>query len=367
MLAARLHGRGDLRVEDLPELPGPPPGWVRLRVDACGVCGTDVEEYTAGPVLVPTEPHVLSQRSAPLTLGHEAVGEVIEVGAGVDLPLGTRVAVDGNMFCGECFWCARREFQLCAKLASLGLMADGGLAEQMLAPAFMCIPYADHVSPEHAALAEPLSVAVRAIRRARVTTGTTVGIIGAGAVGLLALQVARAAGAETIVCVERHPQRRELALRLGADIAVAPHEASIGAEELTGGVGLEVTIEAAGNAEAAAGAVRLARRGGRAVLLGVFDDVVPIDMIDFLFGEKEIIASLSHVYDVDFVQAVRLIDSNRIDVAPLISDRIALADVVTAGFDPLVVDGDRHLKVMVFPQGNPDLTTAGLAAEQLAM
>jgi (R,R)-butanediol dehydrogenase/meso-butanediol dehydrogenase/diacetyl reductase len=366
MLAARLHGRGDLRVDHLPDPAAPPAGWVRLRIDACGICGTDVEEFTAGPVLVPTEPHVLSHRSAPLTLGHEAVGEVIEVGAGVTLAVGTRVAVDGNMFCGECFWCSRREFQLCAKLASLGLMADGGLAEQMLAPAFMCIPYGDHVAPEHAALAEPLSVAVRAIRRARVTTGTTVGIVGAGAVGLLALQVARAAGAETIVCVERHPHRRELALRLGADIAVAPHEAALGADELTGGIGLDVTIEAAGNAEAAASTVRLARRGGRAVLLGVFDDVVPIDMIDFLFGEKEIIASLSHVYDVDFVEAVKLIDSGRIDVAPLISDRISLPDVVTAGFEPLVANSDRHLKVMVFPQASLDLTTAALATEEFA-
>lgn len=365
MLAAQLHGRGDLRVEHLPDPPAPPPGWVLLQIDACGICGTDVEEFTVGPTVVPTQPHVLSGRSAPLTLGHEAVGEVIEVGRGVALPLGTRVAVEGNIFCGDCFWCGRREFQLCAKLASLGLMADGGLAEQMLAPAFMCIPYGDHVPPEQAALAEPLSVAVRAIRRARVSRGTSVGIVGAGAVGLLAVQVARAAGAETIMCVERHPYRRELALRLGADLAVAPDEAALGAADLTGGTGLEVTIESAGNAEAAASTVRLARRGGRAVLLGVFDDVVPIDMMDFLFGEKEIIASLSHVYDVDFVQAVRLIDDGRIDVAPLISDRIALADVVTAGFGPLAANSEPHLKVMVFPQGAPELAAAAVDAVSL--
>src|SRR3954452_9177682 len=122
MLAARLHGRGDVRVENVAELPAPPPGWVRIRVHACGICGTDVEEYTAGPVLVPTVPHVLSHRAAPLTLGHEVVGEVVEVGPDVLLPVGARVAVETNMFCGECFWCQRREFQLCAKLASLGLM-----------------------------------------------------------------------------------------------------------------------------------------------------------------------------------------------------------------------------------------------------
>jgi (R,R)-butanediol dehydrogenase/meso-butanediol dehydrogenase/diacetyl reductase len=367
MLAARLHGRGDVRVENMPNLPTPPPGWVRIRVHACGICGTDVEEYTSGPVLVPTEPHVLSRCAAPLTLGHEAVGEVIEVGPDVVLPIGARVAVETNMFCGDCFWCRRREFQLCAKLASLGLMADGGLAEEMLAPAFMCIPYGAHIPAEHAALAEPLSVAVRAVRRARIGTGTTVGIVGTGTVGLLALQVARHAGAATIICVERHPHRRALALQLGADAAVAPDDAVLAAESVTDGAGLDVTIEAAGNAEAAASTIRLARRGGRSVLLGVFDDIVPVDMIDFLFGEKEIIASLSHVYDVDFVEAVRLIENGRVDVGSLISDRIGLVDLVTAGFDPLVNAGDDHLKVMVFPDPELVRRPAAHATAELAV
>jgi (R,R)-butanediol dehydrogenase/meso-butanediol dehydrogenase/diacetyl reductase len=353
MLAVRFHGRGDIRVEDIPEPSSPPPGWVRVRVDACGICGTDVEEYTQGPLVVPTTPHELSGRCAPLTLGHEVVGEVVEVGRDVALPVGVRVAVETNMFCGQCRWCSRREFQLCDKLATLGLMADGGLAEQLLAPAYMCIPYDDGVPAEQAALAEPLSVAVRALRRARFSPGMTVGIVGAGAVGLLAMQVARAAGAEAVIVVEPHQSRRDLAMQLGADAAVSPQESEEAAQAATRGAGLDVTVEAGGSPAAAGSAIRLARRGGRCVLLGVFDDTVPVDMTDLLFGEKEVIASLSHVYDVDFVEAVRLIESGRIDVAPLITDRIALSDVVTAGFQPLLQASDEHLKVVVFP--NADL------------
>ncbi len=351
MLAVRWHGRGDVRVDDVPEPGSPKAGWVRLGIEACGICGTDVEEYTAGPVIIPTTPNALSGQCAPLTLGHEAVGVVLEAASDVDLAVGTRVAVESNMFCGSCFWCLRHEYQLCVSLSSLGLMADGGLAEQLLAPAFMCIPYGDHVVPEHAALAEPLSVAVRAVRRGGITLGSSVGIVGAGTVGLLCMQVARMAGARTIIAVEQHEQRRKLALKLGADYAVTAEEATELALDLTGGVGLDVTIEAAGNPAAGAFTVGLARKGGLAVLLGVFPGPVPIDMMDFLLGEKSVIASLSHVYDVDFTTAVNLIDRGVVDMEPLITDRIGLSEVVTGGFEELIADPAGHLKIMVTTSG----------------
>lgn len=352
MRAARLWGRGDLRVEEVADPGSPPGGWVSVRIEACGICGTDVEEFTAGPNIVPTEPHPLTGRHVPLILGHEAVGVIEEVGAGVSLAPGTRVAVEANLFCGQCWWCRRHEYQLCPQLASLGLMADGGLAERMLAPSYMCIPFADHVPAEAAALAEPLSVVVRAVRRADLCLGSTVGIVGAGTIGLLAVQTARIVGARRVLVVERLEQRRRLALELGADAAVTPEEAAEAGLELTDGVGLDVTLEAAGNPAAAVSAVRLARRGGRAVLLGVFDAPVPVDMMDLLMGEKEIMASLSHVYDTDFATAVSLIERGQIRTAPLVSDRIPLEDVVEKGFKALVTEPDEHLKVIVTPNGH---------------
>jgi (R,R)-butanediol dehydrogenase/meso-butanediol dehydrogenase/diacetyl reductase len=351
MLAVRWWGRDDVRVEDIDDPGDPPAGWLRLRVEACGICGTDLEEYTSGPVIIPTQPHPLTHRCAPLTLGHEAVGVVESGGEGTTLQPGTRVAVESNLFCGTCWSCRRGDYQLCKKLASLGLMGDGGLAEHMLAPEYMCIPFSAHVSADHASLAEPLSVAVRAVRRAGISLGSTVAVLGAGTVGLLTLQAARLAGARTIVSVERLPERRALALQLGADIAVPPEDAAEAVLDATGGIGPDVAIEVAGNAAAAAFAVRLVRPGGRAVLLGVFDDIVPIDMVDFLMHEKTVLASLSHVYDQDFTNAVALIDRGAVQLEPLITDRIALVDVVEKGFKALVSEPGEHLKIVVRPNG----------------
>jgi (R,R)-butanediol dehydrogenase/meso-butanediol dehydrogenase/diacetyl reductase len=351
VLAARWWGRGDVRVEHIDDPGDPRPGWVRLRIDACGICGTDLEEYTAGPNVVPVQPHALSGASAPLILGHEAVGVVEAVGDGVGLAPGIRVAVEGDLSCGTCWWCRRGDVQLCPDLAQLGLMADGGLAEVMLAPASMCAAFSDAIEPAHAAMAEPLSVAVRAVERAGVSLGSTVGVFGAGAVGLLVIQAARLAGAQTVVAVERLAGRRALALALGADAAVTPDDALAASLEHTEGTGLDITIEAAGNPSASAAAVRLVRRGGRSVLLGVYDETLPIDMMDMLLGEKTVSTSLSHVYHTDFRVAVSLIERGKVLLEPIITDRIPLADVVERGFKTLLAEPDEHLKVIVFPNG----------------
>jgi (R,R)-butanediol dehydrogenase/meso-butanediol dehydrogenase/diacetyl reductase len=349
MLAARWFGRRDVRVEQVPELGAPPQGWARLRVESCGICGTDLEEYESGPVLIPVQPHPLTGQAAPLIIGHEVAGVVEEAGPHVTLEPGTRVAVDGNRYCGHCRWCRRAEYQLCVVSGQLGLHADGGLAEHMLAPAFMCIPYGAHTAADHAALAEPLAVAVRAVRRAELELNATVAVLGAGSIGLLVVQVARAAGAGTVLAVERHPHRRALALKLGADAAVAPEQAAEAAMDLTSGVGADAVIEAAGTPAAAAAAVQLARRGGTTVLLGVADGTAPLDILDFLIGEKRIVASLSHVYNTDFTTAVSLIDRNALQLEPLITDRIGLTEVVMAGFEALIDAPSAHLKVMVNP------------------
>lgn len=354
MLAARWWGRKDVRVEQIPD-PGPlDDGWVRVRVEACGICGTDMEEYELGPVLVPVRSHPLTHRCAPLTLGHEGVGVIEEVGPGVtSLTVGTRVAIETNLSCGTCWWCVRGQTQLCPMLASLGLMGDGALAEVMIAPASMCAPFSTDVPIDHAALAEPLSVAVRAVRKAGVQLGSIVGVVGAGTVGLLTVQVARLSGASTILVVDRLKQRRDLAIKLGADAAVSPEDAAEAALAMSDGRGLDICVEAAGNAAAAEAAIRLTRKGGRSMLLGVFDAPVQVPMIDILMGEKEVHASLSHNFNTDFLPAVDLIDRGVVELAPLITDRIALADVVDQGFLALAGAPEDHLKIIVYPNGTP--------------
>ncbi|WP_020578172.1 alcohol dehydrogenase catalytic domain-containing protein [Actinopolymorpha alba] len=356
MRAARMYGRRDLRVVDLPELGTPPPGWVRLRVDACGICGTDLEVYLNAPESA--EPPLAGDRG-PLTMGHEAVGVVVEAGDGVDLAVGQRVAVEGHLFCGECFWCRRGDYALCVSLRSTGQGADGGLAEEMLAPARICLPYADSLAADVAALAEPTSVAVRAVRRARLDgaggkeRGATVAVVGGGTIGLLVAQVARLAGAARIAVVEPVPARRALAERLGADLAVAPDQAREALADFSGGVGADVVFEAGGKPAAVRGAVEWTRKGGRTVLLGVTGGVLELELLSFLLSEKELVASLSHTYDVDFPRALRLLETGQVDGRALITDRIELDQVVTHGFDALLAEPAAHLKVLVLPNGTP--------------
>jgi (R,R)-butanediol dehydrogenase/meso-butanediol dehydrogenase/diacetyl reductase len=186
-------------------------------------------------------------------------------------------------------------------------------------------------------------VAVRAVRRGGIGLGTTVGVVGGGTIGLLTAQVARLAGADTVVLVEPHPGRRALAGSFGATIAISPEEAE-------SANGLDVVLDCAGARPATPLAIRLTRRGGRTVLVAIYPGELSFDPLDFLGSEKELVASMSHLYTSDYPAAVRLLETGRVDVRPLITDLIALPDVVTAGFEALVEDPQSHLKVIVQPQ-----------------
>lgn len=347
MLALRWHGRGDVRLDDIPPPPPPGRGEVQVRVAWCGICGTDVEEYRNGPVFVPVEtPNPLTGRTAPVTLGHEFAGEVVAVGAGVAAPQpGDRVAADTLIFCGECYWCRRHQVTLCERLAALGLMADGGLAELCNAPAHTLLPLPDSVSDEAGALAETLAVAVRALRRGRLRVGERVAVVGAGAIGLMAVQAALTAGATTVGVLEPSPTRRRLAVDLGAAAAYPPD----GAPEL----GADLVIECSGSAAAVTTAIRAARKGGRVVMVGIYGEPSTIRFLDVVAAEKELIGSLSHVYDEDFAAALALLGRGAVRADPLISDRVPLARALDDGLLALVHEPAAHLKILIRPSAPP--------------
>jgi hypothetical protein len=154
MRAAVWHARNDIRVEDVPAPSAPGPGEVIIRVGACGICGTDLEEYRAGPLFIPTDaPNPLTGRMAPLILGHEFAGEVVEVGRGVtEFRVGDRLAPDVLITCGSCFWCQRHQLSLCDSMAALGLMGDGGLAEYCRLPVNMAVKLPHGLSDDHAGI-----------------------------------------------------------------------------------------------------------------------------------------------------------------------------------------------------------------------
>src|SRR3954469_15570693 len=161
MRALRWHGRRDVRFEEVPEAPPPGPGEVRLNVEWCGICGTDLEEYVDGPVVIATEPHPLTGDCAPMIIGHEISGRVADVGAGVTgLRGGDLVAIDGMLFCGQCRACHDHRYMLCERWASIGMMCPGGLAERVTVPAYMAIAASGDIATDELALAEPFAVGV---------------------------------------------------------------------------------------------------------------------------------------------------------------------------------------------------------------
>jgi threonine dehydrogenase-like Zn-dependent dehydrogenase len=268
---------------------------------------------------------------------------VTAAGEGVTEPVpGQRAAVDTIVYCGTCHWCRRGEVVRCPSLGALGLHADGGLAEVCNAPARMCLPVPDSVADDEAALAEPLAVAVRALRRGGLRPGERVAVVGLGAVGLMALQAAIAFGAESVAVIEPLPQRRALAMRLGADRHVPAGDAAA--------LQADVAIECAGTPASIETAIRALRAGGRAVVLGIGTRPATVPPLDLVVGEKSIIGSLSHVWDEDFRIALGLLGRGAVRAAPLVSDRIPLSAAVRGGLALLRDEPGEHVKILVQPE-----------------
>lgn len=274
MLAARLHGPRDLRVDRIPH-PGPPgPDQVLLRITAVGICGSDLHTYQDARIGDTT-------LDAPLTLGHEFAGIVEEIGPGEaldgefnPLTIGTRVAVDPAQPCGRCEMCEQGHPNLCHRLHFCGLYPDAGsLSHWMHMPARTCFPLPDTIDNAGGALLEPLGVAIHATDLAKIKVANSVAILGAGSIGLFTLQTVRASGADPIFVIDQFPWRLAVAEELGAipiNFRVQdPIEAVL---EATGGKGVDVGIEAAWADRSIHECAAMARLGGRLVLVGIPGD-----------------------------------------------------------------------------------------------
>lgn len=342
MKAVRWHGRGDVRVEEIASPPTPAANEVQIAVLACGICGTDVEEYRAGPLFVSAEPHPLTGSQAPLVLGHEFAGRVVAVGPGVEeVRLGDLVAIAPDLSCGSCRWCRAGRPNLCPLLASIGLAGDGGLAELCNVPARQAVPLPAHVAAEAAAIIETAAVAMAAIRRGRGHSSDRVVVVGGGTVGLMTVQAARAMGVAEVVLIEPIDARRRLGRSFGAT-AIAPGD--------TDGVRGDLVIECSGAPAGIAGALAAADRGARVVIVGVHERPAVLDALAVVTRELELLGSLSYCFDDDYLPACRLVSSGDIDVLPLISARVGLDDAVEKGLLELAHRPEAHVKIVVMPQ-----------------
>ena len=352
MKAAVWYGKKDVRVEDVPEPPAPGPEEVKIKVHWCGICGSDLHEYLAGPIFIPVEsPHPLTGKTAPLILGHEFSGEVVEAGESVtNVKVGDRVTADACQYCGTCFMCKQNRYSLCEKLAFTGLMADGAFAKYVNVPAYTLYKLLPEISYEAGALVEPIAVGVHAIRRGHVLVGDTVAIVGAGTIGLVTLQAARAAGASKVFSLEMARARKEFATKLGATAVVDPSKTDAVEEvrRLTGGLGVDVAIECVGGEKTAPLAIQLTRRGGKTVIVGIFEKPSELHFNELVFNEKEVIGSLA--YYGEFATTIALLADGRLVAEPLITGKIKLDDIVEKGFEELVAHKESNIKILVSPE-----------------
>lgn len=349
MRALLWHGPKDLRFGEVPDEGPPGPGQALLEVAYCGVCGTDLHEYSDGPHMIRPGRHPLTGCAPPFALGHEISGIVVALGSPVPgIAVGDRVAADPCWRCGTCRWCQRGEYHICATGGSVGLASPGGFAERVVVPAEGLARLPDSVSDEHAALAEPLAVGMHAVRRGRVSAGDNVLVLGAGPIGLAAILAARLAGAAGIYLSEPQAARREHVTGLVTE-AFDPGTADVRREVFlrTGRVGPDVAIEATGLPGPAAQAVDAVRRGGRVVLAGVATQPAPLDLAKLTFYERTLTGSLG--YNFDIPRVIALMAAGRLDPSPMLTSVVPLSGGADA-FARLAADRSSQLKVLLTPK-----------------
>ncbi|MHB1936664.1 MAG: 2,3-butanediol dehydrogenase [Acidobacteriaceae bacterium] len=353
MKAAVWHARQDVRIEDVPYPPDPQPTHVQVEVAWCGICGTDLHEYLAGPVYIPVDtPHPLTAVQAPVIVGHEMSGQVAAVGKEVDnFAVGDRVAVCPIIGCQHCRWCKSGLMAQCEMVAFLGSSWRGGaLSERLNVYAYQCFHLPDTISDEVGALVEPFSATVRAVKQGNIGPGDNVAIVGAGPMGLMAVLAARLRGAKRTVAVEVAKRRKETAIHLGATAVIDPtaEDAETRALEITEGEGFDVVMECAGQPMTAQLAGRLTRTRGRLVVMGVFEKPAPLDFTDLVFREKTVTGSMSGygMYD----ETIRMMTDPLFKGDELITGRIQLEDLIEKGYHGLLYEKDRNVKTLVSPR-----------------
>jgi (R,R)-butanediol dehydrogenase/meso-butanediol dehydrogenase/diacetyl reductase len=356
MQAATYHGRKDVRVEKVPA-GTVDADEVRIEVDACGICGSDLHEYTAGPIFVPEdEPHPVSAETAPIRMGHEYSGAIAEVGDAVtDLAVGDAVAVNPILYCGECRQCRAGNYHICDSIGFIGLSGgNGGFAESAVVAAEHAVPLGDDVPVEYGALVEPLSVALHAVRRSGLRAGDAVAVFGSGPIGLAVIQCARAAGAGTIFVSEPRDARRDRAADCGATELLDPSSTDP-VEYVHGhtGGGADVTFEVAGVEPSFNAALEATAPGGRTTVVSIWEEEVSTHPNTIVLGERTVTGTLAYLggprAGEEYGMVIDMLADGRLDPDPFITDRIGLEGIVANGFDRLVDPESDHVKILVKP------------------
>jgi 2-desacetyl-2-hydroxyethyl bacteriochlorophyllide A dehydrogenase len=335
--AAILRTAGKISLEEIPA-PSISPDEVLVKVRACGICGSDVQ-YLQG--VNPWSLHTLGQDEPTpqnVILGHEIAGEIADANQASKSRIGEHVAINTDKPCMKCHFCKLGRTNLCENVKHIG--HDGRWGEVDFVPG----GYADYcriwdtnactISPqidfEEGSQLDGLGVAVHAVKSGRIHPEDSIVVIGNGAVGLMTMQVAKAYGAGLAICVDRFPKPLDIALKLGADVAVDSSKEDLVRKVMssTKNMGADAIFDTVGTRNTVTEGLRALRRGGVLVMLGGFKDSLEIDLT-MLSGER-ILTSSSNNLAEEFHEAIKLLESHRIKVKPFITHRFSLSQIEQA-------------------------------------
>jgi L-iditol 2-dehydrogenase len=343
MKALLLSRYKHLEIADLPE-PAPGHDEVLVRVAACGICGSDVHGYDGSS----------GRRIPPIVMGHEAAGTIAALGGDVKgFAKGDRVTFDSTIYCGACSNCRRGDVNLCDNRQVLGVSCgefrrEGAFAEYVAVPSRILYRLPEKLSFAEAAMLEAVSVALHGVFLAEVAEGSTALVLGAGMIGLLALQALRAAGCSKVFVADLDSTRLKLAQEIGAT-AVLSSEADVVQQvmQLTGGVGVDVVIEAVGRNETVKASIESVRKGGTVVLVGNISPEVTLPLQKVVTRQIRLQGSCAS--SGEYPRAIELLTSGAIQVAPLIT-AIAPLEEGPRWFERLYAREPNLMKVILTPE-----------------
>lgn len=336
------RGMGNVEVRDIPE-PSPQPNEVVIKIQAAGICGTDIHIYKDE---FPTKP--------PVVLGHEISGEIVEIGNEVhDIPIGMRVTSETYyQTCGTCMYCRRGERNLCLNRLSIGSGVNGGFTQYVVVPSTNIHQLPDNLDYQSGALTEPLACVVHGVLSTpTVSAGDVAVIAGPGAIGLLTLQVVKACGATVVMLgTNADANRLELAKMLGADYVLdvqTDQPQDLIADITQEGLGADVVYECSGAGAAAQQLLTLVRRKGRYVQIGLFGGAISWDLNQVCYKELSVTGSNASVPSA-WDKALKLLESGVVKTEPLITHTFDITDWERA-FE--VFDAKTGVKTILKPVG----------------
>src|SRR5712691_3913046 len=342
MRAVIIDAPASIRADNVPE-PTPRSDELLIRVEACGICGTDL--------------HIIDGVSPlaryPIVPGHEFAGEVVALGCdiaqnngngGTNITVGSRVAIDPNLYCGHCDFCRTGHENLCLYYSALGVTTNGAIAQYVAVPLATAYVLPNTISWREAALIEPISCAVHAMHRLNPRPGDTFLIVGAGTMGLILVQLALRSGASKVAVVDLNTQRLQRAKKLGVDFIQTDINKLLEDEPL----GFDCVIDVTGVASAMEGAFATVKRGGKLLVFGVAPSEARISLSPFRIYNDEITVLGSMAVLHSFGPALNLLSSGAINTEVMLTTALPLEDFPNA---LSMVRRGEGVKTQILPNG----------------